>query len=78
MTCTELVELVTEYLEGALSRRERKRFEAHIAGCEGCTAYLAQFRETIRLAGALREEDVSPEARASLLAAFAAWKRDSG
>ena len=75
LTCRELVELVTDYLEGSLSRRDRARFEAHIAGCTNCTRYLEQFRETIRLTGTLRESDVSPEAEATLLAEFQAWKR---
>jgi len=78
ITCIELVELVTDYLEGTLPPEERRRFDAHIADCDGCTAYLEQFRETIRLVGVLREEDVSPEARATLLAAFASWQRDRG
>jgi anti-sigma factor RsiW len=76
MTCAELVELVTDYLDGVLLPVDRTRFEAHIAGCEGCTAYLEQFRETIRLVGVLREEDVSADARATLLAEFASWKRE--
>ena len=75
LTCRELVELVTDYLDGSLSRRDRARFEAHIAGCPNCTRYLEQFRETIRLTGTLRESDVSPEAEATLLAQFEAWKR---
>ena len=75
LTCRELVELVTDYLEGSLSRRDRARFEAHLAGCTGCTEYVEQFRETIRLTGTLRESDVSPEAEAILLAQFDAWKR---
>jgi anti-sigma factor RsiW len=75
LTCRELVELVTEYLEGSLSRRDRARFDAHIAGCTNCTRYLEQFRETIRLTGTLRESDVSPEAEATLLAQFESWKR---
>ena len=75
LTCVELVELVTDYLDGALSPGERERFDGHIDVCLGCTAYLEQFRETIRLVGVLREQDVSPEARATLLAAFADWKR---
>jgi anti-sigma factor RsiW len=74
LTCRELVELVTDYLEGALSRRDRARFEAHIASCENCTAYLEQFRQTIALTGTLREEDVDPVAREALLAQFAAWR----
>lgn len=76
LTCQELVELVTDYLEGALSRRDRKRFEKHIAGCPNCTEYVAQFRETIRITGTLREQDVSREAAEELLAVFAAWKHD--
>jgi len=75
LTCRELVELVTDYLEGSLSRRDRARFEAHIAKCKNCTQYVEQFRETIRLTGTLRESDVSPEAEAALLAQFEAWKR---
>jgi anti-sigma factor RsiW len=76
LTCRELVELVTDYLEGSLSRRDRKRFEKHIDGCTNCREYVAQFRETIRLTGTLREQDVSKEAADELLAQFAAWKRD--
>ena len=75
LTCRELVELVTDYLDGSLSRRDRARFEAHIAACGNCTQYVEQFRETIRLTGTLRESDVSPEAEAALLAQFEAWKR---
>jgi anti-sigma factor RsiW len=74
MTCRELVELVTGYLEGALSLEDRLRFEAHIAGCDGCTAYLRQMRQTIRVTGRLRVGDVSPEAEAALLHAFRSWK----
>jgi len=49
------------------------RFENHIAGCDGCTAYLEQMRETIRLTGTLREQQISPDARAALLHAFRGW-----
>jgi len=77
LTCKELVELVTDYLESALSRRDRKRFEQHIDGCTNCTEYVAQFRETIRLTGTLREQDVPKEAADELVALFATWKRDS-
>ncbi|HJR18457.1 MAG TPA: zf-HC2 domain-containing protein [Actinomycetota bacterium] len=73
LSCKELVELVTDYLEGALSRRDRKRFERHIAACHGCTAYLEQMRVTIRLTGELVEEDLSEPARGELLAAFRSW-----
>ena len=76
--CREMVELVTDYLEGALSRRERRRFERHIAGCEHCTAYLEQMRQTLRVLGTLSEESVSPEAREALLHAFRDWRPSSG
>ena len=76
LSCKELVELVTDYLEGALSRRDRKRFEAHIAACEHCSLYLEQLQRTIALTGMLREEDVQPEARDALLVQFAAWKEE--
>ena len=71
--CRELVELVTDYLEGALSPEQHARFENHIAGCDGCTTYLEQMRETIRLTGTLREHQISPAARAALLHAFRGW-----
>jgi anti-sigma factor RsiW len=75
ISCRELVELVTDYLEGALPRRDRKRFERHIAACDNCTAYLEQIRLTIAATGRLTEEDLEPEAREVLLAAFRDWKR---
>ena len=76
LTCRELVEIVTDYLEGALPPDERSRFEQHLAGCEGCAAYLDQFRETIRLTGRLAEEAVDLEARQTLLRAFGGWKEE--
>jgi anti-sigma factor RsiW len=76
LSCHELVELVTDYLEGALERRARARFEAHIRSCRDCSAYLEQIRATIRLTGRLRADDLDPAARDALLHAFRAWKRD--
>ena len=73
MPCQELVELVTAYLDGSLSRRDRRRFDAHIEGCEHCTTYVEQMRETIEVTGRLTEEDLEPEAREELLAAFRGW-----
>lgn len=70
LACRELVELVTDYLEGALGARDRARFEQHIAECEGCAAYLDQMRQTIALAGRLTPDSLSGEAREALLAAF--------
>jgi len=74
LSCRELVELVTAYLEGALSIGDRMRFENHLAACDGCSTYLEQMRRTIELTGTLRVHDVSPEAAASLLHAFRRWK----
>jgi anti-sigma factor RsiW len=73
IACRELVELVTDYLEGALSAEQHARFENHIAGCDGCTAYLEQMRETVRLTGTLREQQIPPGALAALLHAFRDW-----
>jgi anti-sigma factor RsiW len=73
MPCQELVELVTAYFDGALSRRDRRRFEAHIGDCEHCTAYVEQMRVTIAATGGLTEEDIPAEAREQLLAAFRGW-----
>ena len=75
MTCKELIQLVSDYIDGNLSPEEAERFDMHLAECNGCTAYVEQFRETVRLAGTLREEDVSPAARDTLIEAFAEWRR---
>jgi anti-sigma factor RsiW len=74
LNCSELVELVTAYLEGDLSAGERKRFDAHLSACDGCTMYLDQMRRTIELTGALRVDDVPPGAEEALLRAFRDWK----
>ena len=74
ISCRELVELVTAYLEDALSREDRLRFEQHIAECDHCTTYLDQMRRTIELTGTLRADDISPAAEAALLDSFRGWK----
>jgi len=74
LTCRELVELVTDYLEGALSPEERMRFEEHLLICEGCSAYVDQVRKTIEVVGSLQEESIPPQMRDNLLEAFRAWK----
>lgn len=76
LVCKELVELVTDYLEGTLSPDERARFEAHIAGCKGCTNYLAQMRRTIQISGQLSEDDLTPQAKDDMLNVFNDWKRE--
>jgi anti-sigma factor RsiW len=77
-SCQELVELVTDYLEGALTPGDLRRFEEHIAVCAACTEYLRQLREMIRLVGAITPDDLSPAAEAELLDLFASWKTGSG
>jgi anti-sigma factor RsiW len=74
MACQELVELVTEYLEGRLSPVDRERFDAHIAGCDACTAYLEQMRMTLDALGRIPEESIPVEAREELLIAFREWR----
>jgi anti-sigma factor RsiW len=77
LKCQELVELITDYLEGALSSTERSRFEAHLAVCTDCRAYLGQMRQTLHLLGTLPQEAISSEAQQALLAAFQGWKTSS-
>lgn len=75
LTCKQLVELVTNYLEGALSPADRALFERHLDQCSGCTAYLEQFRTTIELTGLLAEDDIEAPARDAFLRQFRDWKR---
>jgi predicted anti-sigma-YlaC factor YlaD len=77
LTCRELVEIVTDYLEGALTQEDFARFERHLSVCEGCTIYVDQMRETIRLTGMLREDQIPDAAREALLEAFRGWKSSS-
>jgi len=76
LTCQELVELVTDYLEDALPDGDRMRFEDHLAGCTGCTRYLEQMRRTITTVRRLREDDLSPAVRDEMIAVFRGWKQD--
>ena len=75
LSCQELVELVTDYLEGTLGERDRLAFERHLEQCDGCTEYVAQLRETIRLTGTLTLDDLSTKAEKALLKAFRSWRR---
>jgi anti-sigma factor RsiW len=75
MDCQDLVELVTDYLEGALDADTERRFTAHIAGCEGCANYLGQMRVTLRVLGGIPPETIEPAARERLLRAFRDWSR---
>jgi anti-sigma factor RsiW len=72
MTCQELVELVTDYLEGALTHDDTARFEEHLAACPGCETYLEQMRSTIAVTRASGDV-VEPSAISPLLDAFRGW-----
>ncbi len=74
LVCREMVELMTEYLEGALPADVRARFDSHLARCDGCTEYLAQLREQLAMSGRLREDSLDPVYRDRLLAAFRDWR----
>jgi anti-sigma factor RsiW len=74
LTCRELVELINDFLEEAMSPEERTRFEEHLVYCDPCANYVGQMRRTIDLVGTLREEDIDPDARDQLIGAFRGWK----
>ncbi len=74
MTCRELVDVITDFIEGKLPEADRVRFEAHLRICPYCRNYLDQMRETILSLGGLREESLSPHTRESLLEAFRDWR----
>jgi anti-sigma factor RsiW len=74
LSCQELVELVTDYLEGALSPEEHFRFEAHISRCDGCGVYLEQMRMTVRMLGNLPARALPADAERDLLDAFRGWR----
>jgi anti-sigma factor RsiW len=75
LPCQEIVELVTDYLEGAMDPALRAAFEAHLAGCPHCTHYLEQIEAAIRIAGRIEAQDLSPELRAGLVEAFREFRR---
>jgi anti-sigma factor RsiW len=73
LTCQDLVELVTDYLEGVLSDVDRARFEEHIELCPMCQVHLEQLRVTVRELGHLRERDIDPAILAEMQARFRDW-----
>jgi hypothetical protein len=75
VSCQEVVELVTDYLDQTLAADEASLFEQHVNFCDGCDWYLDQMRTTVGTVGRITEEDVPPETRTSLLAAFREWRR---
>jgi len=73
ITCRQFVELVTRYLDGALDPAEEARFAEHLAACDGCDRYLAQFRRTIDAVGHLPADSIPAGTRDHLLDVFRAW-----
>ena len=78
IACQELVELVTAYLDGVLSRADRARFEAHIAGCDDCTAYVEQFEQTVRALRATPGDQPEPAELDALMTVFRGWAAERG
>ena len=76
LVCQQAVELVTDYLEGALSRSDLRRYEAHLADCTHCTEYLAQMRKTIELTGTLTPDDLTPQMQDDFITLYRQWRAD--
>ncbi len=76
IVCQQAVELVTDYLEGALTRRQRRRFEHHLRGCPNCSAYLEQIRITIELTGAIDPGELTPDAKQDLIDLYRRWRSE--
>jgi anti-sigma factor RsiW len=76
LTCKELVEVITDYFDGAMRDADRARFERHLAECSGCTAVVSQFRTTIEVTGRLTEDQVTPEQREAMRDVFRRWRED--
>ena len=76
VVCQQAVELVTDYLDGALARRDRRRFESHLRACPNCSAYLEQIRITIELTGSIQPEDLTPQAREDLTELYRRWRSE--
>jgi anti-sigma factor RsiW len=76
LVCQQAVELVSDYLEGALSRADRRRYEAHLTGCPHCTEYLAQMRKTIELTGTLTPDDLTPQMQDDFIGLYRQWRAD--
>lgn len=76
LVCRQAVELVTDYLDGALSARDRARFEAHLAGCPHCSEYLAQIRVTVATVGAIEPESLDPQVQTDLINLYRRWKNE--
>jgi anti-sigma factor RsiW len=76
IVCRQAVDLVTAYLEDALSARDRARFEEHLEACPHCTEYLAQMRRTLEIMGRIEPEAIDPATRDDLVALYRRWQSD--
>ena len=76
LTCQEVVELVTGYLENALLPKTRKRLEEHVDNCPGCTSYIEQVRLTIGMLRQLADEPIFPTTKQELIRRFRNWKNN--
>ena len=74
LSCQEVVELVTDYLEESLSAEDAALFEQHLNFCEGCVWYVDQLRTTVEVLGEIREEDIPAETKDRLMSAFRNWR----
>lgn len=74
LVCRDAVELITDYLEGALSLRDRARLEHHLSGCPHCSEYLAQMRRTLDLLGRIEPEELAPEVQDELVELYRRWQ----
>lgn len=77
LVCREVVTLLTDYLEGALDERQRRRLEAHLAACPHCTEFLRQLRDTIDAAGQIEPEAIDDATRDDLVALYRRWTAES-
>jgi anti-sigma factor RsiW len=78
VVCQQAVELVTDYLDGALSRPARRRLERHLRGCPHCTEYFAQVRATIAMTGRITPDDLSPQMRDEFVDLYLRWREGEG
>jgi anti-sigma factor RsiW len=74
LVCQEAIELITEYLEGTLSRRQRRRLESHLAACLDCSRYLEQIRVTVHLSGNIEPDDLPANAVDELTELYRRWR----
>ena len=76
LVCQQAIELLTDYLENNLSRRQRRRLEGHLRACPNCSNYLEQIRITIRLTGAMQPEELTPDAVDDLTELYQRWRQE--